>query len=42
MDFKLTDDQELIVESYRDYMESEDWKSYFLECTRSTSIPCVG
>ena len=25
MDFNLTDEQELIVASYRDYMESENW-----------------
>ena len=32
MDFKLTDEQELIVDSYRDYMESENWEAYFAEC----------
>ena len=32
MDFNLTDEQELIVASYRDYMESENWETYFHEC----------
>ena len=32
MDFKLSDDQELIVQAYKDYMESEPWDQYFLEC----------
>ena len=32
MDFKLTDEQELIVDSYREYMESENWEAYFAEC----------
>ena len=27
MAFKLTDVQELIVDSYRDYMESENWEA---------------
>ena len=31
MDFSLTDEQELIVESYRDLMESENWETYFHE-----------
>ena len=31
MDFKLSDDQELIVQAYKDYMESEPWDQYFLE-----------
>ena len=29
MDFKLSVDQELIVQAYREYMESEPWDQYF-------------
>ena len=36
MDFKLSDDQELIVQAYKDYMESEPWDQYFL-CLLYTS-----
>ena len=32
MDFKLSDEQELIVESYRDYMESENWEAFLAVC----------
>ena len=39
MNFKLTDDQELIVQSYRDYMESESWESYFAECDERHEYP---
>ena len=42
MDFKLSDEQELIVASYRDYMESENWETYFHECDGSMSIRCAG
>lgn len=39
MDFKLSDDQELIVQAYRDYMESEPWDQYFLECDEKHEYP---
>ena len=39
MDFKLTDEQELIVDSYRDYMESENWEAYFAECDEKHEYP---
>ena len=39
MDFKLTDEQELIVDSYREYMESENWEAYFAECDEKHVYP---
>ena len=42
MDFKLTDEQELIVDSYREYMESENWETYFHECDEKHVYPCAG
>ncbi|MFR7649809.1 MAG: hypothetical protein ACLUYK_00845 [Eggerthella lenta] len=42
MDFKLTDEQELIVDSYREYMESENWRPTSTSATRSTSTRCAG
>uniref|UniRef100_UPI00248EBFEB acyl-CoA dehydrogenase family protein n=1 Tax=Eggerthella sinensis TaxID=242230 RepID=UPI00248EBFEB len=39
MDFKLTDEQELIVDSYREYMESENWETYFHECDEAHEYP---
>ena len=39
MDFNLTDEQELIVASYRDYMESENWEAYFAECDEKHEYP---
>ena len=39
MDFNLSDEQELIVDSYRDLMESEDWNQYFLECDENHVYP---
>ena len=39
MDFKLTDEQELIVDSYREYMESENWETYFHECDEKHVYP---
>lgn len=39
MDFKLSDEQELIVASYRDYMESENWETYFHECDEKHEYP---
>ena len=42
MDFNLTDEQELIVASYRDYMESENWETYFHECDEKHEYRCAG
>lgn len=42
MDFKLTDEQELIVDSYREYMESENWETYFHECDEKHEYRCAG
>ena len=39
MDFKLSDDQELIVQAYKDFMESEPWDQYFLECDEKHEYP---
>lgn len=39
MDFSLTDEQELIVDSYRELMESENWDNYFLECDNNHEYP---
>ncbi|WP_314652198.1 crotonobetainyl-CoA dehydrogenase [Slackia exigua] len=39
MDFSLTDEQELIVESYRDLMESEHWETYFHKCDENHTYP---
>lgn len=39
MDFSLTDEQELIVEAYRDLMKSENWEAYFLECDENHTYP---
>ena len=39
MEFRLTDEQELIVDSYRDYMESENWEAYFAECDEKHEDP---
>lgn len=41
MDFKLSDDQELIVQAYKDYMESEPWDQYFLECDEKHEYPLL-
>ena len=41
MDFNLTDEQELIVASYRDYMESENWETYFHECDEKHEYPAA-
>ena len=39
MDFNLTDEQELIVASYRDYMESENWETYFhASCSMRSTV----
>lgn len=39
MDFKLSEEQELIVDSYREYMESENWEAYFAECDERHEYP---
>ena len=39
MDFKLSVDQELIVQAYREYMESEPWDQYFQECDEKHEYP---
>jgi crotonobetainyl-CoA dehydrogenase len=39
MDFNLTDEQELIVDSYRNLMESENWEPYFHECDEKHEYP---
>ncbi len=39
MEFRLTDEQELIVDSYREYMESENWEQYFAECDEKHEYP---
>lgn len=39
MDFNLTDEQELIVDSYRDLMERENWENYFHECDEKHEYP---
>ena len=39
MDFSLTEEQELIVQSYADYMESENWETYFHECDEAHEYP---
>lgn len=39
MDFKLTDEQELIVAAVRELMESENWESYFEECDEKHEYP---
>lgn len=39
MDFNLTEEQELIVESFRDLMDSENWDNYFLECDERHEYP---
>ncbi|NPD30365.1 crotonobetainyl-CoA dehydrogenase [Eggerthellaceae bacterium zg-1084] len=39
MDFRLSEEQELIVDSYRAYMESENWEAYFHECDERHEYP---
>lgn len=39
MNFELTEDQQLIVDSFRDLMESENWDNYFLECDEKHEYP---
>ena len=39
MDMSFTEEQELMVQSFRDLMESEHWESYFAECERTHTYP---
>ena len=39
MDFQLTDDQELFVQSFRELMEKENWEAYFAECDEKHEYP---
>lgn len=39
MDFRLTDEQELIVAGIRELMGRENWDSYFLECDEKSEYP---
>lgn len=39
MDFKLTEDQQLLVASVRSLMESENWEPYFAECDAKHEYP---
>lgn len=39
MDFNLSEEQQLIVDSFKDYMESENWESYFHECDEKHEYP---
>ena len=39
MVYELTEDQQLIVESMRDLMESENWDTYFRECDNKHEFP---
>ena len=39
MDFNLSEDQQLIVDSFQGYMESENWETYFHECDEKHEYP---
>ncbi|MDR0500212.1 MAG: crotonobetainyl-CoA dehydrogenase [Coriobacteriales bacterium] len=39
MDFKLSDEQELLVENVRELMLRENWEAYFAECDATHSYP---
>ncbi|QJC22288.1 crotonobetainyl-CoA dehydrogenase [Arcanobacterium buesumense] len=39
MDFSLTEDQQLIVDSFTDLMKSENWEAYFRECDANKEYP---
>lgn len=39
MDFSLSEDQQLIVESFSDLMKSENWEDYFRECDKKKEYP---
>lgn len=39
MDFRLTDEQELLVKGIRELMARENWDAYFDECDRNSEYP---
>lgn len=39
MDFRLTDEQQLLVENVRELMAQENWEAYFAECDRTHTYP---
>jgi len=39
MDFRLTDEQQLLVENIRAMMERENWDAYFAECDQTHQYP---
>lgn len=39
MDFKLTDEQELLVKGIQELMARENWDSYFAECDANSKYP---
>jgi crotonobetainyl-CoA dehydrogenase len=39
MDFRLTDEQQLLVENVRELMARENWEAYFAECDRTHTYP---
>jgi crotonobetainyl-CoA dehydrogenase len=39
MDFRLTDDQELLVANIRQLMERENWEAYFAQCEADHAYP---
>lgn len=39
MDFKLTDEQQLLVDNVRELMQRENWDAYFCECDKTHTYP---
>lgn len=39
MDFSLNEDQQLMVEGYRQLMESRNWEDYFYQCDTNSEYP---
>lgn len=39
MDFRLTDEQELLIKGIRELMTRENWDSYFAECDEKSEYP---
>ncbi|MBU4213133.1 MAG: crotonobetainyl-CoA dehydrogenase [Actinobacteria bacterium] len=39
MEFRLTDEQQLLVENVRELMARENWEAYFAECDRTHTYP---
>ena len=39
MDFRLTEDQQLMVQAVRELMESESWEPYFAQCDAEHAYP---